>query len=373
MAREPVYGLHKATNQARTTFNGTRIYLGTHGSPESLRKFDNVRARWEAAKAGRNTPTVLKLTVGRLALLFLEHAAVEYRRNGKTTGEYDNFRQALRSLTRLYHGCRVVDFGPKKLKLLQASLVEEGLAQATINNRLRRIKQAFDWAVSEELMAVDIARALRSVKGLRRGKTKAKPPQPKPPVSIEHVNGIKPHVTRPIWGLVQFALLTGCRPSEACVVRWSQIDTSGRVWIYEPSDHKTVHRGKRRLITVGPKAQALLNSFRELSRSDYVFDPQIGLEEFVRKQYGEHAKARKVGDHYTKDSLYTAIQKACDTAQIPRWSPGQLRKTRATEARHQGDLETAQQILGHSSKQTTERHYADVDLSRAEANALEFG
>ena len=35
--------------------------------------------------------------------------------------------------------------------------------------------------------------------------------------------------------------------------------------------------------------------------------------------------------------------------------------------------ETAQQILGHSSKQTTERHYADVDLSRAEANALQFG
>ena len=60
-------------------------------------------------------------------------------------------------------------------------------------------------------------------------------------------------------------------------------------------------------------------------------------------------------------------------ASIPRWSPGQLRKTRATQARRDGDLETAQQILGHSSKQTTERHYADVDLSRAEANALQFG
>jgi integrase len=35
--------------------------------------------------------------------------------------------------------------------------------------------------------------------------------------------------------------------------------------------------------------------------------------------------------------------------------------------------ETAQQVLGHSSKQTTERHYAEVDLSRAKANALQFG
>ena len=59
-----------------------------------------------------------------------------------------------------------------------------------------------------------------------------------------------------------------------------------------------------------------------------------------------------------------------DTSMVPC---GQLRKTRATNARQQGDLETAQQVLGHSSKQTTERHYAEVDLSRAEANALQFG
>ena len=70
---------------------------------------------------------------------------------------------------------------------------------------------------------------------------------------------------------------------------------------------------------------------------------------------------------------HTAVRNACDKAGALRWSPGQLRKTRATQARQQGDLETPQQVLGHSSKQTTERHYAAVDLSRAEANALMFG
>jgi integrase len=373
MARKPVYGLHKATNQARTTFNGKRVYLGQHGSSESHQKFDDILARWEAAKSGRTTPTVSKMTVGRLALLFLEHAAIEYCKHGKRTGEYDNFRQALRALTRLHHGCRVVDFGPKKLKLLQRALVEEGLSQSTINNRLRRIKQAFSWGVSEELIAVDIAQALRCVQGLRRGKTKAKAPQPKPPVSIEHVDAIKSHVTRPVWGLIQFALLTGCRPSEACVVRWSQIDTSGRVWIYQPGEHKTEHYNKSRIIAIGPKAQQLLNSFRELSRSDYVFDPQVGLDEFVRTAYGEHATARRVGERYTKDSLYTAIRNACDKAGVPRWSPGQLRKTRATEARRESGLEVAQGILGHSSKATTERHYAGLDMSIVEENTLKFG
>jgi hypothetical protein len=160
-------------------------------------------------RSGRATPTITKITVGRLSILFLEHAAIEYTKNCKCTKEYDNFRQALRTLPRLYHGCRVVDFCPKKLKQLPTAMVNEGLAQSTINNRLRRIKQAFDWAVSEELIPVDITQVLKSVKGLRRGKTKAKPPQPKPPVAIEHVEAIKPYVTRPIWGLIQFFLLTG--------------------------------------------------------------------------------------------------------------------------------------------------------------------
>ena len=373
MARKPVYGFHSTSGQARTTVNGKRISLGVYGSPESKARYDEVLAQWEAAKASGKTPKLTNITVGRLAILFLEFARTEYSKNGKPSAEFDNFRQALRSLTQVYVGCRVIDFGPKKLKLLVSSMVEQGLAQSTINNRLRRIKQAFDWGVSEELFSAEIALALKSVRGLRRGKTKAKPPSPKPPVAIEHVDAIKSHVTRPIWGLIQFALLTGCRPSEACVVRWSEIDKSGAVWVYQPSQHKTEHHSKSRMIAIGPKAQQLLNSFRELSRSDYVFDPQVGLEEFVRTNYGEHATARKVGERYTKDSLYTAIQNACDKAGMPRWSPGQLRKTRATEARRESGLEVAQGILGHSSKSTTERHYAGLDLSVVEENTLKFG
>jgi integrase len=279
MGRRPVYGLHKASGQARTTFNGKRLYLGPHGSPESIQSFAEILDRWEVARAQATNPTATKLTVSRLAVLFLKHAETEYSKDGRTTREYSNFRQAMRSLTRMYHGCRVIDFGPKKLKVLQSAMVGEGLAQSTINNRLRRIKQVFDWGVSEEFVSVTIAQALRSIKGLRRGKTKARPPAPKPPVSVAHVNAIKPHVTRPVWGLVQFCLLTGCRPSEACVVRWLEIDTTGKVWAYVPGAHKTEHHGKKRVIAIGPKGQKLLNSFRELSRSDYVFDPQTALEE----------------------------------------------------------------------------------------------
>jgi integrase len=373
MARRPVYGFHATSGQARTTVNGKRVSLGVYDSPESKAAFQKIMADWDAAHAERKPTVNTELTLSRLAVLFLQHAEGEYRRDGIPTGETANFRQALQNMNNLFHGVRVIDFGPKKLKQLQQALVNEGLAQQTINGRIRRIKQVLEWGVSEELVSVSVSQALKTVHGLRVGKTAAKGPDPKGPVSEAAVNAIKPHVTTPVWGLIQFMLFTGCRPSEAIALRWSEIDTTKPVWTYCPQHHKTAHKGKRRIIVIGPQGQQVLNRLREMSRSDYVFDPQVGFEEFVRKAYGDKAKARKVGDCYTKHGLNSAIRNACDNAKIPRWSPGQLRKTRATNARQQSDLETAQQVLGHSSKQTTERHYAEVDLSRAEANALQFG
>ena len=373
MARKPVYGLHGKSGLARTTVNGKRVLIGVYGSPESKAAFDKIMADWEAAHFERRPTVDVALTVSRLAVLFLKHADKEYRRDGVPTGETANFRHALQSMNNLYHGVRVIDFGPKKLKQLQQQMVKDGLAQQTINGRIRRIKQVFDWGVSEEMVSVNVSQALRTVHGLRIGKTAARAPQPKGPVSVAAVNAIKPLVTSPVWAMIQFMLFTGCRPSEAVALKWSEINTTKPVWAYTPKHHKTSHKGKNRVIVIGPQGQQVLNAIREMSRSDFVFDPQVGFEEYVRKAFGDKAKARKVGACYTKHGLNTAVRNACDKAGIPRWSPGQLRKTRATQARHDGDLETAQQILGHSSKQTTERHYADVDLSRAEANALQFG
>lgn len=71
MARAPVYGLHKPSGQARTTFNGKRVYLGPHGSTESVEKFHEILGRWESARVEGKNPADTKLTVSRLALLFL--------------------------------------------------------------------------------------------------------------------------------------------------------------------------------------------------------------------------------------------------------------------------------------------------------------
>lgn len=371
MARKPLYNCDKGL--ARTTVNGKRVYLGKFDSPESRERYQQILADWEAAHSERSKAAPVTLTVSRLAFLFLKHAELEYVRDGKPTGETANFRQALKALNNMFHGVPVIDFGPKKLKMLQQRMVDGGYAQQTINSALRRIRQVFDWGVSEEIVPGRIAQDLHTVAGLRAGRTKAAAPKSKGPVPLDDIAAIKPFVTRPVSGMIEFMLLSGCRPSEAIALKWSEIDNSGDVWFYRPGHHKTTHRGKNRLIAIGPKCQQVLNGLREMSRSDFVFDPQVGFDEYSRKAFGDKAKTRKVGVCYTKHGLNSSVRVACDRAGVARWSPGQLRKTRATEARQQSDLETAQQILGHSSKQTTERFYANVDLSRAAANARQFG
>ena len=119
-------------------------------------------------------------------------------------------------------------------------------------------------------------------------------------------------------------VLSGKRHDAMFPVGLCLIDTSKPVWTYCPKHHKTAHKGKKRVIVIGPQAQQVLNSLRELSRSDYVFDPQAGLEEFLRKAYGENARVRKtIGECYSKHSLNAAVRKACDRAGIQPWSPGQ--------------------------------------------------
>jgi hypothetical protein len=45
------------------------------------------------------------------------------------------------------------------------------------------------------------------------------------------------------------------RPGELCAIGTRDIDTTGKVWLYKPSSHKTAHQGHEREIRVGPRAR----------------------------------------------------------------------------------------------------------------------
>ncbi|NQV27561.1 MAG: tyrosine-type recombinase/integrase, partial [Rhodopirellula sp.] len=67
---------------------------------------------------------------------------------------------------------------------------------------------------------------------------------------------------------------------------------------------------------------------------------------------------------YRKDSYCRAITRACERAGVERWTPRQLRHSRATLIRELYGVEAAQVILGHSSAKVTEI-YAERDFKKA--------
>ncbi len=53
----------------------------------------------------------------------------------------------------------------------------------------------------------------------------------------------------------------------------------GAVWLYRPVHHKLAYRGKRRVIAIGPQAQAVLREFFTPDLQAYLFSPCRAVEE----------------------------------------------------------------------------------------------
>ena len=279
----PSYRLHKSSGQAvvtLTNLSGARhdVLLGPYDSSESRAEYLRVLGDWEAR--GRTTalsvPGFPDLTVNEMLVALWGHVEKHYRLpDGSPTGEQDNFRYALRRLRDTYGHTPASQFGPLALKVLRQQFVESGICRREVNRRVQKIRQAFKWAVSEELIPPSVIQGLQAVGGLKQGRTPAKDHEPIGPVTDEHVDKVLPFLNSHVRGMVVLQQATGMRPGEVCRFRMRDVDTSGSVWIYSPPQHKTAHTGRRRAIPLGPRAQAALAPFlSEVAPDSHVFSPR---------------------------------------------------------------------------------------------------
>jgi integrase len=210
------------------------------------------------------------------------------------------------------------------------------------------------------------------------------------------------------------------RPGEVCAMRACDLDTAGPVWLYRPECHKMAYRGKPRVITLGPRAQAIVRAHLPLDTQSALFSPRRAIYERLavmraarktkvqpsQQNRRKRKPAKAPGDCYTTQSYGKAIADACllafppggDLARLPgegrkkwwarltteqraelrrwrkehRWAPNQLRHTHATEVRRRFGLEAAQVALGHSQAAVTQI-YAERDLGLAVKVAAEIG
>jgi integrase len=333
-------------------------------------------------------------------------------------------KTAIQYVFELYGHSPGADFGPKALKAVRQKYIQLGWSRKVVNARVDRIRRAFKWAVSEELIPSSTHHALATVPGLQMGRTAARETEPVGPVDDAVVDATLNYTNRHVRGLIEFQRLTGCRPTEACLLRRSDIDMNGADWEYKPKQHKTAWRGKARCIPIGPKAQELLKGYFTPNISDFLFSPARATEELrleraakrktpkypshIKRNEEKRARNRKrpPTDRYTRFSYLTAITRACDRAFPPvgelarredeseakwrerltaeerdrvrtwqrehHWHPNQLRHSYATKARREFGLEAAQVVLGHSRADVTQV-YAERDQALAAKVAAQIG
>jgi integrase len=326
----PSYRRHRRSGQAVVTLtdpSGERrdVYLGTYGTVASRQEYARVIGEWEAA--GQRLPAqnaeAPDLTMNELLLAYWRHAEQYYGFKIDTQrGDAACLRNVLALVRQLYGKTPAADFGPLALKACREKMIEKGWSRGYINSQVDRLRRMFKWAAGEQLLSISIYQELQAVTGLRRGKTGAKETAKVKPANPDHVEAAIPFMRTPVQGMVRFQQLTGCRPTEACLLRALDLDMSNpKCWIYRPGSdqgehgaHKTAHHGHDRVILIGPKAQEVIRAFLTTDLTSHLFRPKDATRE--RNERRRASRQTPLYPSHVRQQVYKRKQR-------PRRAPGE--------------------------------------------------
>lgn len=394
----PQIRFHAHSGQARVRINGQVIYLGRYGSPEANAAFHRLLAEWhatsgnvvvpEAAATPRrrrpaaepSTPAPAPaaapagLTVAEVCVLWMADCEKRYtRKDGTQSSTIHECRMIVRALE-ADGMIPAAAFKAKALIAVQRRLVAQGRPRTTVNRILKGIRRLFRWATVNEYVPDGLVHALEAVEPLRPGQTEAAELEPVTDVPDEHVEQTLAFLQPVLRDLVRFIRLAGCRPGEGCTIRPGDVDTTGPVWHWTLRQHKNAWRGHDRVVSLGPKAQAVLRPYLKRQPDQFCFSPRESESERLRFLGRKEVKARLAmcKDHYSVSSVRCAIKRAMKRGNVQEWTTNQLRHTAGTVVREQFDLDAAQAILGHKTAVATQI-YASVRQRRADEVALLIG
>jgi integrase len=250
------------------------------------------------------------------------------------------------------------------------------------------------------MIAATAWHALKSVAGLEPGEAPAG--RKIAPIADDIVEATLPFCNDEVRVLVELQRLSGARSGELVIMRTAVIDSTGPVWTYKPTRHKTESRGHERVIYFGRRAQSILKPWLRPALHGFIFSPARCPE---RRYAALRAKRkspvppsqlnrRKVqpeklpGDRWTVAAYANAIEWAVKKANaaisqrnaetgektplLPHWHPHRLRHSAASAIRREFGLEVAKAVLGHATLQAAQI-YAEADSTRAREVALAIG
>ncbi|MBL9079197.1 MAG: tyrosine-type recombinase/integrase [Planctomycetes bacterium] len=392
--------------------NGKRrqVYCGPHDSAEAQRRYREVLAEHLAGKvvsAGRHRPKSESKwpTVGQLCALFLLHADSYYvDADGNRTNQSVHFELAFAPLLELYRDVptdqfTVVELGRVRQAMVDARIDYKGHRGRTpvdgrwcrkyINGNVRRIQQAFRWGVTQGHVPGSVWHGLSALKGLPAKRSGVPDRKPVEAVPWKLVEATLPFLVPTVQALVMLQWHTGMRPSETLSMTRGQLTLAGESepWIYRPTRHKGGWRGKERVVVLGPSALEIVRPRLKADPEAALFAPQDAWAEFAaakragrktsktKQMSRRDARATEVARRpfMDVDAYRRHIERACDKAGVPRWSPHRLRHACATRLVLESGIEGARAVLGHTDERVTRRYSIGADTALAAAVMRKYG
>ena len=240
----PKYRKHKRSGQAIVNLSGKDFYLGPHGTKASKLEYDRLIGEW--LENGRTLPASNgeTITVEDLMAAYWLYCKSYHVKDGQPTDELASIKIALRDTKKLYGEVTVPEFGPLSLDTVRDSMIARGNSRGYINGNVNRIRRMFKWGVAKQLVEPSVYQAFQALPGLRRGKSAARETDPILPVPDDVIAATIKHAPKVVAAMIQFQLLTGCRPGEVRTIKPCEVDRSHNVWQYRPGSHKMEHKGR---------------------------------------------------------------------------------------------------------------------------------
>ena len=233
-----------------------------------------------------------------------------------------------------------------------ASLVQQGKSRSTISRRTASIRSFTAWAYRRGYLDSDPGLLVTSARGDQKLPQVQTPSDTAELLSYAATCAREENSPAAIrdWAILETIYATGIRVSEVCSLDTTSIDQQGMTL-------RVIGKGnKERVVPFTRACLSALQAWLSHGRQSLAI-PEAGRALFV----GD--KGRRIDPRVIR----SMIHRMCAQAGVRDLAPHALRHTAATHILAGGaDLRAVQEMLGHSSLQTTQR-YTHVDAQRLSA------
>lgn len=243
------------------------------------------------------------------------------------------YRQVCKQARELYGTLPAEDFGPKAYQAVRKAMACPGRNCNYVNMLCTRLKAAWKWGVSQELVSESSYRRLLTVPDLQPGALGLADAREVMPVPRELFEATLPYLSETCADLLRLLWISGARPGEIIALTPAELQQDGGFLVYRPKSHKTKRYNKLRAVVFGPECEAILRRYWPASPTERFF-----------RCYADSAVVRN------------AIYRACERGKLQRWHTYQLRHAAVTRIALEHGKEVAMAVAGHASVITTDRY-----------------